>query len=143
MMRWLSLGQCISYLVNTRKCLQLHFETTLPYEKQLVKTGTSRRNYTTVYVGLTPDLAKKLGNLARKMNTTESAALRKILDAYFKEIEKKGLPYEPLRKISPVGLKVLPRTIKKDQGEKLRELVEKTGRKISELVRDAVESFVQ
>ncbi len=121
----------------------MHFETTLPNERQLVKTGTSRRNYTTVYVGLTPDLAKKLCNLAKKLNTTESAALRKILDAYFKDIEKKGLPYEPLRKISPVGLKVLPRTIRKEQGEKIRELTEKTGRKISELVRDAVESFVQ
>jgi predicted DNA-binding protein len=109
----------------------------------LVKTGTSRRNYTTVYVGLTPDLAKKLCNLAKKLDTTESAALRKILDAYFKVIEKKGLPYEPLRKISPVGLKVLPRTITKGQGIKIRELTEKTGRKISDLVREAVEGFPQ
>jgi predicted DNA-binding protein len=84
---------------------------------------------------------KKLNNLAKKLNTTESAALRKILEAYFKDIEKKGLPYEPLRKFSPVGLKVLPRTIRKEQGIKIRELTEKTGRKISELVREAVEMF--
>jgi predicted DNA-binding protein len=119
----------------------LHFETTLPNEKQLVKTGTSRRNYTTIYVGLTPELVKKLGNLAKKEGKTESAVLRKILDVYFRDIEKKGLPYEPLRKFSPVGLKVLPRTIRKEQDAKLRELCEKTGRKISELVREAVESF--
>jgi predicted DNA-binding protein len=123
--------------------LHLHFKTTLPNERQLVKTGTSRRNYTTIYVGLTPDLVKKLGNMAKSMNTTESAASRKILDAYFQNIEKRGLPYESLRKFSPVGLKVLPRTITKKQGLKLRELVEKTGRKMSELVREAVESFIE
>jgi predicted DNA-binding protein len=121
----------------------LHFETTLPNEKQLVKTGTSRRNYTTIYVGLTPELVKKLGNLAKKENKTESEVLRRILDAYFKDIDKKGLPLEPLRKTSPVGLKFLPRTITKKQDAKLRELVEKTGRKISELARDAIESFVE
>lgn len=82
-------------------------------------------------------------NLAKKLNTTESAALRKILDAYFKDIDKKGLPLEPLRKTSPVGLKFLPRTITKKQDLRLRELIEKTGRKISELVREAVESFIE
>ena len=121
----------------------MHFETTLPNERQLVKTGTSRRNYTTIYVGLTPDLVKKLAYLAKKEEKTESEVLRKILDAYFNDIEKNGLPYEPLRKFSPVGLKFLPRTITKRQDEKLRELCEKTGRKISELARDAIESFVE
>ena len=56
-----------------------------------------------------------------------------------REIEIKGLPFEPFRKFSPVGLKTLPRTIRKDQDLKLRELAEKTDRKISELVREAVE----
>jgi predicted DNA-binding protein len=109
----------------------------------LVKTETSRRNYTTIYVGLTPELVKKLGDLAKKEGKTESEVLRKILDTYFKDIEKKGLPYEPLRKFSPVGLKFLPRTITKKQDLRLRELVEKTGRKTSELVREAVESFIE
>jgi predicted DNA-binding protein len=121
----------------------MHFETTLPNERQLVKTGMSRRNYTTIYVGLTPELVKSLANMARKEGKTESEVLRKILDSYLRDIEKKGLSYEPLRKFSPVGLKVLPRTITKKQDEKLRDLCEKTGRKISELVRDAVESFVE
>jgi predicted DNA-binding protein len=121
----------------------LHFETTLPNEKQLVKTGTSRRNYTTIYVGLTPDLVKKLRNFVGKEGKTESEVLRKMLDVYFKYIDKKGLPLEPLRKTSPVGLKFLPRSITKKQDVKLRGLVEKTGRKISELVREAVESFIE
>jgi len=124
-----------------RNCLELHLETTLPNEKRLVKAETSRRNYTTIYVGLTLDLANKLGNLAKKGGKTESEVLRRMLDAYFLHIKQKGLPYEPLRKTPPVGLKVLPRTIRKGQDERLRELCEKTGRKISELVREAVESF--
>ncbi len=121
----------------------MHFETTLPNEKQLVKTGIGTRNFTTVYANLTPELAKKLKDLAKKEDKVESNILRKILDSYFKDIDKKGLPYEPLRKFSPVGLKLLPRTIRKEQGIKLMELTEETGRKMSELVRDAIESFFE
>ena len=113
----------------------------MPYKGQLVKTNFNRRNYTTIYVGLTPELAKKLGNLARKGGKTESEILRGVLDAYFQHIGRKGLIYEPLRKTPPVGLKVLPRTIRKEQDVRLRELTEKTGRKISELVREAVKNF--
>ena len=142
-MRWLGPAPCISYRGYTRKCLQLHFETTLPNEKQLVKTGIGTRNFTTVYANLTPELAKKLKDLAKKEDKVESNILRKILDSYFKDIDKKGLPYEPLRKFSPVGLKLLPRTIRKEQGIKLMELTEETGRKMSELVRDAIESFFE
>ena len=86
-------------------------------------------------------MIKKLGNLAKKEKKTESAALRIVLDAYFKEIDKQELSYEPYRKFSPVGLKVLPRTITVEQDRKLREIAEKTGRKISELAREAVEDF--
>ena len=76
-----------------------------------------------------------------KEGKTESEALRKILDVYFKGIEERGLPFEPYRKFSPVGLKVLPRTIRKEQDKKLRKLAEKTGRKISELAREAVDGI--
>ncbi len=79
--------------------------------------------------------------MAKKGGKTESEILRMILDAYFQNIGKESPPCEPLRKTSPVGLKVLPRTIRKEQDARLRELTEKTGRKISELVREAVESF--
>jgi len=86
-------------------------------------------------------LIKKLGILAKKEKKTESAALRIILDAYFKDIDKKGLSYEPYRKFSPVGLKVLPITISIAHDKKLREIAERTGRKILELAREAVERF--
>lgn len=54
---------------------------------------------------------------------------------------KRGLPYEPYRKFSPIGLKVLPRTITLGQYRKLKEITEKTGRKISELAGETVEDF--
>ena len=44
-----------------------------------------------------------------------------------------------LLKTSLVSLRVLPKTIRKEQEAMLRELVEKTGKKISEVVREAVE----
>lgn len=81
-------------------------------------------------------MAKKQRN---KQERTESAALRLILDAYFEIIKKNGIPNEPLRKISPVGLKVLPRTIRKEQDKRLRKIAEQTGWRLSELIREAVE----
>ena len=97
--------------------------------------------HTTIYIGLTPKQAQKLKNLAKKQDKTESTALRTIVDVYFKDIQKRGLSYEPYRKFSPVGLKVLPRTITVEQDRKLREIAEKTGKRISELAREAVEEF--
>ncbi len=128
---------CISCQYKAVKNLIIHLKATLPYKNQLVKTNQPRRNYTTLYVSLTPRQAKKLANLAKKQGKTESTALRTILDAYFKVIEKRELSYEPYRKFSPMGLKVLPRTITIAHDRKLRE----TGRKISELAREAVEEF--
>jgi len=113
----------------------------LPCQKRLTKLESPKKRYTAVYVGLTPELLTKLGDLANKRGDTQSEALRHILDAYLEGISKKGLPCEPLRKTSPVGLTVTPRTIGKEQNKKLRELSEKTGRKISDLVREAVEGF--
>ena len=103
--------------------------------------SNNKSNYATIYCSLHKKAAKKLRELANKQGKTESEVLRQILDVYLQDIEKKGLPYEPLRKFSPVGLKLLARTITKEQDERLRFLAEKTGRGISELVREAVEEF--
>ncbi|MDO8603181.1 MAG: ribbon-helix-helix domain-containing protein [Candidatus Omnitrophota bacterium] len=39
-------------------------------------------------------------------------------------------------------MKVLPRTITIEQDRKLREIAKKTGRKISELTREAVDTYI-
>ena len=74
---------------------------------------------------------------------SESEALRRVLDAYLAEVDKRGLPSEPYGKMRFQGYeeRVVPRTIRREQDAKLRELAEKTGRSISELVREAVERF--
>jgi len=108
----------------------------------LVKGLYSRRNYLNVYVGLTPQQAQNLKDLAEKEQKSESAILRQALDLYLEDIENKGLPFEPYRKTPPLGLKILPRTIAREQGRRLRKLAEKSGRKISGLAREAVERFV-
>ena len=133
---------CISSQSKTRKNLVIHLKATLPYKNQLVKTNQPRKNYTTLYVSLTPKQAQKLRNFAKKQKKSESGTLRQVLEAYLKEIESKGLPFEPYRKISPLGMKVLPRTITIEQDRKLRKIAEKTGRRISELARDAVEEYL-
>ena len=65
-----------------------------------------------------------------------------MLDAYLKEIAAKALPFEPYRKISPLGMKVSPMTITIEQDRKLREIVERTGRKMSALPREVVERVI-
>ena len=80
--------------------------------------------------------------MAKRERKSESGALRKILDAYLEDIETKGLLFEPYRKTSPLGMKILPRTITIEQDRKLREIAKRTGRKISKLAREAVEGHV-
>ncbi|MBU4311443.1 MAG: ribbon-helix-helix domain-containing protein [Candidatus Omnitrophica bacterium] len=80
--------------------------------------------------------------MARKGRKSESEALRQVLDAYLKDIKSRGLSFEPYRKISPLGMQVLPRTITIEQDRKLREIAERTGLKISKLAREAVEGHV-
>ena len=106
-----------------------------------VKYINPRSSYSTVYFGLPEKAAKKLKNLARKEKKTESEVLRHIIDDYLKKTKEKKPKFEPFRKFSPVGLKTLPRTIRKEQDAKIRKLAEETGRPISEIVRDAVERF--
>lgn len=110
----------------------------MPFKKQGVKNVSSRRNYVNVYFGLTPDLVRKLKGVAEKQVKTESEVLRQILDKYLK---KRKVSYKPYLKTPPRGLKTLPRTIRKEQDKELRKMSEKSGRGISELVREAVEEF--
>ena len=135
-------NQILSCQYKTRKSLIIHLKAALPYKNQLVKTNQPRKNYTTLHVSLTQKQAKKFKVLAKKQRKSESETLRQVLDSYLKDIETKGLPFEPYRKISPLGMKVLPRTITIEQDRKLREIAEKTGRRISELARGAVEDLV-
>ena len=105
------------------------------------KISRRHTNYTTVYLSLTTEQAKKLREAAKKAVTSESEALRRMLDAYLAEVNKRGLPSEPYGKMRFLGYeeRVVPRTIRREQDSRLREVSEQSGRSLSELVREAVE----
>jgi predicted DNA-binding protein len=79
--------------------------------------------------------------LAFKARKTESEVLRDIIDQYIIRKRGKKLEYEPCKHNPIQGMKVHPRTIRKDQDKYIRRIAEKTGRTISEVVRDAVEGY--
>ena len=116
-----------------------------PYKRQRVKTDFSKRtrNYTTVYFSLTAEQARRLLEAAKKAVVSESEALRRMVDTYLAEVNKRGLLSEPYGKMQFKGYeeRVVPRTIRKEQDARLRELSERTGRSISELVRETVEEY--
>lgn len=121
--------------------IAIFFITGIVLARYLPETNQPRRNYTALYISLTPKQVQKLKKLAQKGGGSESEALRQVLDAYLKDIEAKDLPFEPYRKISSLGMKVLPKTISIAQDRKLREIAERTSRRISELAREAIEDF--
>ena len=86
-------------------------------------------------------MAKKLKNVALKQKKTESEVRRIILDKYFKKVDLKKLKRESCRKNFVLGMKTLPRTIRKDQDIRLCMIPEKAGKSISELVIKAVLYF--
>jgi hypothetical protein len=92
---------------------------------------------------LTSEQGRKLREAAKMAVVSESEVLRRMLDAYLAEVDKRGLPSEPYGKMRFQGYeeRVVPRTIRKEQDSRLRELSERTGRSISELVREAVDRF--
>ena len=98
----------------------------------------SKFDYTTVYIGLSADLSKKLKKLAQKARISESAIFRQMLDKYF---EKPLLRNKSGEKEDILDIKLKPRTILKEQDKKLRELCNMTGREMSELLMEAVKAY--
>ena len=91
---------------------------------------------------MTAEQARKLKEAAKMGLVSESEALRRMVAAYLARMDKRDLPSEPYGKMRFKGYeeRVVPRTIRREQDARLRELAERTGRSISELVREAVET---
>ena len=127
----------ISSQVNTgRITFSLHATLT---PTPLFKRGSSRGRYSNVYVGLTEKQAEKLSKASKVAKKTESAVLRGVIAEYLKKPVR--LKKQSCRKQKIIGLKRLPRTIYREQDIKLREIAKKTGRTISEVVREVVEEY--
>jgi predicted DNA-binding protein len=118
----------------------VHLKERIPIERQAIKKIKYNSKYVTIHFGLTEEQVKKLENLAERKNIIESEILRQIIDDYF-ILGKKPLVF-PFKKISPIGFKRTSCTIRTEQDIRLRKIAAKTGRKKSELVREAVERFI-
>ncbi len=134
-------GYLISRLCNAGENIVIRLQARLPFKRPLFPKISPSKGYVNVYVSLPLKLQKKLVKLAQKAGKTESTVLRDILDSYLHRKGRKKLSYEPCYKVPPLGMKVLLRTVRKEQDKRLRELSEKTGRGVSELVREAVGGF--
>jgi predicted DNA-binding protein len=118
----------------------VHLKERIPNEIQAINKIKYNSKYVTIHFGLTEEQSKKLKNLAEEKNIKESEVLREIIDDYFNLRKKPSVV--PFKKISPIGFKRISCTIGKEQDIRLRKISANTGRKKSELVREAVERFV-
>lgn len=84
-----------------------------------------------------------LKKYSQKTRRLESKIIQEAIEYYLLPWEIEKLPYEPLKKKQILGLKRIARTIKIDQDKSLRLLTKRTGRGISELVREAIISFLK
>lgn len=133
----------MSYRQQAGKNVVLHLKAELPPFHRLRRKNASRANYANIYVGLSAQWAKKLEKEAEKRKITESEVLREVLDKYFAYIEKNGFSKKVCTKFSVgKGLKTKSRTVRRDQESRLRKMTEKSGRHISELVREALNGFL-
>lgn len=115
-------------------------EITIP-EKQRKAANKPGKDFVTVYFALPKNLLGRLEGHAKEQGTTESAVLRKMIDEYFSKNKGKSFDYSPFRKQSVLGMKTAPRTVRRDQDKMLRGFSQKTGRSMSEIIREAIEVF--
>ncbi len=97
------------------------------------------------YFGLPQEVWKSLENRVKNGPKSRSHISRESLDLYFFKL-KKARPMRTLQtceKSSPVGLKTISVTIRKDQDQLLRIFAEKTGKNISQLGREALEAYLE
>lgn len=94
--------------------------------------------------GLTQNQLETVKIYVKKAKTNRSNIFRRALDAYRLMLNKEPEIQCVTGKKYPVrGLKIIATTIRKDQDEWLRQMVEKTGKKRSEIGREALEYYFE
>ena len=74
---------------------------------------------------------------------TCSHIVREALDSYAMKVNKEPLSkHQENQKYPIIGLKTIPVTIRQDQDDWLRLVADKTGKKLSQLGREAVEYYL-
>ncbi len=96
------------------------------------------------YIGLPLKICERLENRVKKTKKNRSHISREALDCYFLKVNKEPLKVHQICEKDPIiGLKVIPVTIRRDQIDLLRIMAEKTGKKLSQLGREAIEHYLQ
>ncbi len=128
-------------------CLQVKLPS--PERRKLLKGKLVKGKYcgpgepVSVLFGLTEKQREKLENEVKKTHLNRSNIYRKSLDAYRLKINKEPISYQPYHKYPILGLKNVSVTIRQDQADWVRVLAEKTGKKLSEIGREALEYYFQ
>jgi predicted DNA-binding protein len=132
-------------LIESNNEIILKFKARIPFKNYRVRKKLhGQGNMAHGHFGLTKIQVEKLKNMAKKGRTTRSHIIRQAIDAYWLKLNKEPNVECITGKKYPVqGLQVVPVTIRKDQDSWLQMMVEKTGKKRSELGREAFEYYVQ
>jgi len=98
----------------------------------------------TAYFGLTNELCKMLENRVKKSQRNRSHIFRKALDSYLMKVNKEPFfaNHQPCQKYPILGLKTVPVTIRRDQDDWLRKMAQLTGKRLSQLGREAIQSYL-
>jgi len=97
-----------------------------------------------VLFGLPLELIKLIDIESKKQKSNRSNISRKIVDSYWLDYNKKKIvipPSQPNQKQPILGLKTVSITLRRDQAAWLRSMSEITGKSISEMGRNALESY--
>ncbi len=104
----------------------------------------TRGNVVQAHFGLPLEMYKGLENRVKNTKKTRSHISREALDLYFLKVNKEPLEIHQIcEKNVIIGLKNIPVTIRRDQSYWLRMMAEKTGKKISQLGREAIEYYLE
>ena len=94
--------------------------------------------------GLTKKQLEMLDLRVETTQTSRSNIFRQAIDAYWLKLNKEPkIQCITGKRYPTIGLKIIATTIRKDQDDWLRQMVEKTGKKRSELGREALEYFFE
>ena len=127
--------------------VHLQVKLSLPERRKSLKRKLVKGKYigprktVSVLFGLTPKQLEKLENEVKKTRSNRSNICRKALDYYQAKINKSNLPDQPYHKYPILGLKNVSVTIRQDQLDWVRVMAAKTGKKLSEIGREALEYY--
>ncbi len=132
-------------MIESENELILKFKARIPFKNYKVrKKCHGQGNMAHGHFGLTKTQRETLENMVKRTHKSRSHIFRQAIDAYWLKLNKEpSIPCITGKKYPVQGLLIVPVTIRQDQDDWLRIMVEKTGKKRSEIGREAFEYYLQ